>query len=125
MKETTDANFAVFTEAASVWSHKLGLGDWSLNYYHEDMGDGPRDPLATCNADSEGRVATITLNKKWPDHVPLTQERLSQSAFHELCHVLLAELVWLANNRICTDNLLTAAQHSIIRRLERFAIHVV
>ena len=116
---TNRKHFKAFKAAASEWADKLGLSDWSLHYYHEDMGDDDRAPIATCKSDSQGRVATITLNIYWPEHLALTNEELSRVAFHELGHVLLAELVWLANNRICTDGLLTQAQHSVIRRLER------
>jgi hypothetical protein len=119
MIRTTPKHFQQFKAASVLWADRMGLADWSINYFHVDMGDSDDAPLATCNSDMQGAVATITLNTKWPDHVPPTREKLSQVAFHELCHVLLAELVWLANNRICTDNLLTKAQHSIIRRMER------
>lgn len=119
--KTTKAHFSTFVAMSKSWAEKLGLHDWSLHYYHggELSAD---EALAYCNHDATGRVASITLNGEWPEHVPVTKEQLDMTAFHELCHVLLSELVGMAKERVTTDNMLLQAQHAIIRRLERMVL---
>jgi hypothetical protein len=49
--------------------------------------------------------------------VPVCEHELRRSAFHEVCHLLLADL---AAEAVCREDIQTAIEHAIVRRLENF-----
>lgn len=110
---TTALDFAVFKAEAERFAGVLSLGDWHLIYEHSHC----ENALAEARLDSYGKCAVIALAEDWLT-TPITKETVEMCARHEVYHVLLADMVYLANSRICTDWLLTQAQHAVIRRLE-------
>ena len=91
----------------------MGLTDWKIYLEHESH-DGS---LAWIRRDQEGRCCTIGLSVKW-EYQPVNRLLISQSARHEVLHLLLADLRLAGNKRQTTDEDFTIAEHSIIRRLE-------
>jgi hypothetical protein len=88
-----------------------------VDYFHENY----EDALATCHANPDGKQVSLGLAKDWANN-PVTPERVRAVALHEVLHVLLADLKDLVNQRVCTDAMVTEAQHAIIRRLEHFIL---
>lgn len=119
---TTPEHFALFKHEAQWFIDLFGLWDWRVEFRHElQEGD-----LAACEHNTGcGKVATLTLSTDWGDHNP-TPEQMRKTAFHEVCHLLLADALGAA----CFMDLspqqrfmhLDRAHHAIIRRLENVVL---
>lgn len=114
MPVTTKAHFVFFSEMVRCYQQKLGLSDWDIQIRHESIGT----QLAQTNSDCEGCVATIALNKAWKPLDPIQDKRIKRLALHEVIHVLLADLYYIASCRYATQSELDIAEHKIVRRLE-------
>lgn len=108
--------FAMFKAECFRWVDLLGLTDWRLHYCFEECDNA----LATCNRDFEGRTATITLST-FLENIERHEavETVKKSARHEVLHLLLAELDWLNGKRCVTGDIWAAAEHGVMRRLEK------
>lgn len=110
---STPAQFEQFKGYCREWLAKLGLTDWEIYYSHEDSDDS----LAWCSRKYEGKVATIGLCLNL-DSLEATPANLQKWARHEVLHVLLGDLQHLVNLRSISDNIVSATEHAVIRRLE-------
>ena len=117
--KTTEKDFAIFEKECWKWVEHFGLKDWQFNLYHEDS-----KILGPCRAwkdyNYEGRVCTLGLTIDWKND-DVTVYQVKKSAFHEVCHIMLATL----HNLFSTVNrsereaeLWGSEEHAIIRRLE-------
>ena len=111
--KTTKTHFKFFKDQCEYWINEIGLQEWKVYYSHQSHEDG----LAWVMWDTEGRVATVGLSMDWPNLDP-TPENLDNSAFHEVCHILLADLADLPKRTVHTETMSVQMQHAIIRRLE-------
>lgn len=120
MKKTGTAigkrEFAMFKAECQKWIALLGLTDWRIHYEFEEC----ENALATVNRDYEGRCATVTLST-FLERVPRKEsdETVRSSARHEVLHLLLGELDWLNGKRCVTADIWSAAEHGVMRRLEK------
>jgi hypothetical protein len=108
--------FAVFKAECKRWIGLLGLTDWRLHYEFDEC----ENALATVNRDYEGRTATICLSTFLENiHRQDAMETVKGSAKHEVLHLLLGELEWLNGKRCVTADIWAAAEHGVMRRLEK------
>jgi len=112
--KTTKAHFEAFKAACFEWRERLGIDYVELLFEHTDI------PNATAQMSCMGdcTIATIRLCTKWDTPRPLTTETLDRLARHEMVHVLLAELDWVAGCRFCDQTELTTATERLACRIE-------
>ena len=116
--KTTARDFVVFKSACEEWLDYFSLREWRVFYEHGDS-----DSFAWCSSDHDGRCATLGLSTNWK-HVQPTAVSVRRSALHEVLHLLICDISYLVNSRVCTDAILETAQHAIIRRLEHVILSV-
>jgi len=112
MRKTTKTEFELFKKECQRWIKFWGLTEWEINYRHKEI---DREVYAVCYTDIIGMTATLKFNKNIREDL---ESQPKESAFHEICELLLAKLSTLANDRYSTEDELCVASHEIIRRLE-------
>jgi len=112
--KTTNKHFSLFKEHVYLWLDHFGLKDWETIISHDIPADCT-DALAACSMDLQARFANIYLNPKW-DRTP-TDELLKNSAFHEVCELLLGPLDIMCKSRYVTEEEIDSSRHGIIARL--------
>lgn len=117
MVELTERDFQIFKDEARFWIDKFGLLDWRIGFEFKKLDD---NTYAQCDSQQLGKWAYLILNK-WQSE-QISEYQIRQSAFHEVCEVLLQELRRIAlNEAIPFDErsiLTDSAAHGVIRRLE-------
>ena len=112
----TDAHLAKFRATVLATVRDLGLTGWA---WHVELFDGPTKnrEMAWVSAEFQARAVTVLLNRHWG--TPITDLELRRTAIHEVCHVLLSELVAMASqrHRPHTDAV-DEGVHTVIARLE-------
>lgn len=114
--KTTIAHFAYFKKECEVWIERYGLKDWRVYFEHAEIADRPC-ACACTEVDLENRLVRITLNTVWVDIKP-AYTLLYETAYHEVCHVLLHRLTEMAMSREVFRDAIENEVHVIIRRLE-------
>ena len=114
MAKTTVKHFEIFKAECEKWIDEFGLKNWVIRIYHESA---VNDCLASFSARVLDRVASIFLNKEWKKN-EATNYELSRTAYHEVCHILLLRLQWLAEQRTTCIQEIEEEVHNIIRILE-------
>ena len=114
--KTTPKHFALFKKTVYVWLDHFGLKDWEIIISH-DIPVSVDDAMGACGTDLAQRSCTIYLNKEWD--VPVTDEFVKATAFHEVGELLLAPLDILARvtERMISPDEFDSAKHAIIARL--------
>jgi len=109
---TNKIQFARFRAAAEHWIEVFGLFDWDLEFLHEKL----ENKYASVHYDYATRKASLVLSTsfgKWP----ITEERIQDSALHEVLHLLLADLSGFAE-AAAAERRVTEAEHIIINRIK-------
>lgn len=109
--------FATFVEAVSKWQNLLGARDWELAI---ELDDRPQTEENSeegwCNYKRNGRAATIALRKEMP--YPMSNEQIKKLAFHEVFHLILADLDCMAmSDKAYNPNDVDRECHKIIAKL--------
>jgi len=127
---TTAAHFSIFKEECDYWIKKLGLLGYKVFYLHKDRDkddeDGKPRGFANYNASVIGRNAVLCLSVNWDDEglqeqqdgSKITEDKIRQSAFHEVWELLLHRLFHIASNRAYTEFDFEEEKHNIIRTME-------
>jgi hypothetical protein len=118
MIQTTVRHFAVFKKEAEKWIDRLGLLDWRIEFEHMDD-PGGKPARAWFRSQVEGRFAELGLSKNWSGD-PVTGHKLRETAFHEVCELLLCPIGWIAECRYAREEEIPEAIHTVIRRLENY-----
>lgn len=117
MVELKERDFQIFKDEAQYWIDQFGLLDWRIEFEFKKLDN---DTYAQCDSQLLGRWAYLILNKWQTEQI--SEYQIRQSAFHEVCELLLQELRRTAlNETIPFDErmiLTDAAAHSVIRRME-------
>lgn len=113
-RQVTPEEFAAFKEEVEAWVVRFGLQDWEFFIAHEEVDS---DTYACVRLNRDGRQARISLGLTVLDS-PVTSDP-RKSAFHEVCHVLLADMYFAGKARFTTQEELDRAEHSVIRVLEK------
>lgn len=116
--KTTKADFKTFISRVSYWASKLGVTNYEFYFVHRDLTDTDYDgSVATVQMNYLSKSAIFTLNAQWTESC--NSKSLDRTAYHEVLHLLLYHLTYLASCRYgVTRNSLDEAEHSIIRSLE-------
>ena len=116
--KTTKRHFEIFQKEALLWIDRFGLTEWRIDFFHGDNQSFPPDSCrAWFDADVGGLVAMIGLAADWGGD-KITDKLLRQSAMHEVLHVLMAQMSWLADYRFPTKGAFLEEEHKVIRRFE-------
>lgn len=111
--KTTAKDFAFFKSEVTKWVEKLGLKNWEIICTHE-KDEGNR---ASARYNISARIAFINIGTLYPK-ILYNKKELQKSAFHEVCELLLADLVTIAEQREYDDASLMCEKHRIIHTLE-------
>lgn len=113
---TSVKHFELFKKEALLWIDRLGLKDWQVRFFHEDDTD-----LGNCrawfHADFSNKISSLGLARSWGDD-PVSNQRVKRSGFHEVVHLLLANLVILGQERWSVQGVYETEEHVIVRRME-------
>jgi len=112
--KTTLKHFALFKKHVHVWLDHFGLKDWEIILSHS-IPEDCKGALAACEVDMTSRFCTIYLNPKW--NRATTDELIKNSAFHEVCELLLGPLDICAKARHITEDEIDSERHGVIARL--------
>lgn len=113
--KTTDYHFQLFKEECQKWLGIFGMKGWRVDYFHSEDIENSR---ASYSLHLTGRVCSFYLSPKWDKLNPVTDKNVKISAFHEVCHVLLARLVVIGESRFVHADEFNEEAHAIIRILE-------
>jgi len=107
-----DKRFLITKEEAEHWMGMLSVKNWHIRFEGADLGDEKRAEItySLCN-----RIATFRLAKE--DAENLSEKEIRLTAFHEICHLLLADMVNHLD-RIVSEEISTDLEHSVVRTLE-------
>ena len=93
----------------------LGLKDWNISFSLEKL---DKDSLANMSSECIGRCAVIRLAADRPKDC-MDESDIRRSARHEVIHLLLSDLDFIARCRYAQESEVDTANESIVRRLER------
>jgi len=110
--KTTKKDFEIFKKEFLKWFNVFGLKDWKIYFFHDQIDE---TSYANITYNVAGRVATVRFNLEHNGRY----NNIKETAFHEVCELLLGKLVAVAEYRYVTENEITEATHDIIRRLEK------
>ena len=116
--KTNESHFELFKTECVYWLNRYGLIGWEIHFDH----DLAKEARATCVSYGPGRMCALTLGTEWHGLEP-TPENIGKSAYHEVCELLLADLVEIATNRKFDPEDLEAKTHAVIRTLENVHWH--
>lgn len=114
----SEDKFQFFCNEFKRFQILFGLTDWEVCFEHKSC-YGCR---AYIHSDARGKIATVGLSKRANRNEPL--EDISRSAFHEACHLLLADLTKEAAKRYASEDALYSMEEEVVRRLEH-AFHKI
>jgi hypothetical protein len=107
------AAFVEFNNEVLRQIERLGLKDWDIEVQHVEFTDGDENDAANTQFVDEGRVAVISLNKKFTAKDP------ARVAKHEVAHVLLGRMHIIAAKRWTSEKELDDEVESLCTRLEK------
>lgn len=85
-----EQDYEYFQERVKRWRDYFGLFDWAIVTRFDDIGP---NHAAEVERHPSGRFAAVSLNTRNVVQLPDENEyRLCKSAFHEVMHIILAEL---------------------------------
>lgn len=88
--ERNEHDYEYFQERVKRWRDYFGLFDWAIITRFEDIGP---NRAAEVDRHPDGRFAAISLNTRNVVQLPDENDyRLCKSAFHEIVHIILADL---------------------------------
>lgn len=105
--------FVDFKDECLRQIERLGLKDWDITVEHKDLDGEDADDQAVTQFSNAGRVAVITLNKRW---TPKDSRRVAK---HEVGHVLLGRVQILAATRWVNEKELDDEVEALCTILEK------
>ncbi len=113
--KTTKADFLRFEKFGIKYIEQSRYTNWDVDFEH---GGTAEDHMAECSFNEEEKVATISLNTTLHP-VKVTAAMLEQTAYHEVCHIILARLLRLSEERFTTEKDLRDEEHAVIAAMGR------
>lgn len=115
----TEQNYEDFCAGVMLYTRLFGLTDWHISFRWEENDDAA---AAVVYHDYESRVAIFVFSREINQFFRDSAVLMMKLALHETLHLLFAEFDWIGNADNLTPmqkkDLLTVAEHGIIRRLE-------
>lgn len=120
MKQVTQEQFNYFKKECLKFIDYFELNNYRVDFCFKEFKDNYKESEAQMFASSL-YVATIFLNKNYysEDITPLTNERLSENALHEVIHLLLARFSLLNEKRFVTEDEAKEAEEELVRKLQK------
>ena len=109
--KTTNKDLKVYEKEVFFWQEYFGLLDWEIVIDHKPI----EDARGRMEAAITGKIATIFLSDTW--HTKPTLIQIKQTAFHEICELLLCNLGYYAGE-VASKGVVEEQTHYIIRTLE-------
>lgn len=110
---TTKAHYKFFDAQVQSWVNYFGLSSsWKVFTQHSDL---QSNALAETACDYPSKTATIFLSKDWEDN-EITKKELDETAFHEVCEIILDLLDNMAKIS-CKHDAVDVARHTVIQTL--------
>lgn len=113
---TTSKHFDIFKKEAFLWIGKFNLGCWGIGFFHTDTSDGELN-RAWLSVQYSHQLASIGLTRNWGNNA-VTVHKVKRAAFHEVFHLMLANLMIMGQDRWANQDTIEAEEHSVIRRME-------
>ena len=117
MPETTDKHFEIFIKESEKIVDDLGLKDWNVQYTH---GDVDEENNAECAYMIGAKSVWLKLALEWGEKDVLDDQAIKETAWHEVFHILLAQLEYLAKARFIQERELLIESHTLIQRLVNY-----
>ncbi len=116
-KKCTEADYRLFVKECKKWIKEFGLTDWQVYFEKVDM-----ENYGHCLLNGKDRTVTIAFCKEWGEQElrPKTREEISRTAFHEVLHVVVYGLEYLADSRHVSRNEISEAAEALVVRLTNF-----
>lgn len=115
MIKTTKKDFKLFKKECRKWIKFFGLKGWDIAYEHYDKNVNHR--TAEVEFNPQGQRAWVRLGKEIYES-EYSDENIKMSAFHEICHLVLAKMWTCANSRYLNPDELETAEHEVINTLQ-------
>ena len=116
MKVSEEA-YKFFCNRVKYWQRELGLLDWKICFVQDDQ--MPDNGIACINSRPFDRIAQVRLCTIYPIGTTEEEYELDIHAFHETCHILLAELdMYACKSEGVHKDTIYGEVHGIVRRLE-------
>lgn len=110
---TSKRDYRLFCHYVHEYVQKLSLGQYELNLAHVEGNDARASMYV-----NSGVIANISLYKDWGE-AEVTDEEIRLAALHEVLHLLLHRLMWVAHERFVTKGELDRVEHDIVYSLEK------
>jgi len=110
--QLTDKQIKFFISEVQRWCKFFSINDWEV-MVDDNAEDGT---YGQCLGDTPSRLSVISVRGDWD--VEPSNKRLSRTAFHEVCELMLIDLSTLAEDRFVTRRQLETERHRVIRKLE-------
>jgi hypothetical protein len=109
----TKQDAEIFAECVKKWQKTLSLGDWRI-----EKGSKPaKQAMASVEFNDNARLAIYRLGDFGAEVI--TPESLDKTALHELLHVLLHDLLTVAQDAKSSDDEVEMQEHRVINLLEQ------
>jgi len=119
MKRTTKKQLKAYCERVTEWVERFRLSRWSVVVSRVDL----VETLAECSADTASMTAKITIASYMQDS-DATEDVMKACAVHEVCHLLLADLMAVAYSRFTTEDELRREEERVVLAMERCLMEV-
>jgi hypothetical protein len=116
MNIVTAADAVLYHHLVTKWQALLNLQDWRIVRSPKQI----RSAMSDISISVEDHCALYRLGKNFGDE-EVNLQSLESTACHELLHVLLAELITMAQARV-PDDVLMAMEHRIVITLEKLLV---
>lgn len=122
----TEKQLATFKKQVAKWQGNLGLVGWRILVEWEKEDNNAR-AITRLNPKSHQAHITLIREQQDAETVKEFEDYSDELAFHEVCHVLLADIVTLTENNTRPDmyDTIQSQEHAIIRTLENLLFRIL
>lgn len=112
--------YQFFCERVKYWANMLGVKDWKICFSQLGYPDIPHQAYAHVTIKVQERIVLISMCQEFPSNLSEGEDEPDRHAFHEACHLMLADLESYAAGAMgdTPKGILDTAVHGIVRRLE-------
>lgn len=107
--KTSKKQYAIFRAEVKHWIHRLGLSKYRIVFRYELLDEMSAQLLT----DHKGHIAVFT----FADDADAEWEGPEADARHEVFHLLIAKLGWIARQRYIRPDDVSEENESIVQRL--------
>jgi len=125
--DLTESHKEYFRQRCLHYYQFFGLFQWQVFYLYKNDHEGCQ--IADIMCDKNTHTAKLTLNMCYDLSLARTEEEvirgLDRTAFHEIIHLLLADLVSCLYTRFVTEKQCDDEEEALVRRFESTLYHYV